>query len=44
MIEDSYAGLDIEEHPCWNRHQDQVCDQESMQSKMLNRYIEGKDI
>ena len=23
---------------------DQVCDQESMQSKMLNRYLEGKDI
>ena len=23
---------------------DQVCDQESMQSKMLNRYLEGEDI
>ena len=23
---------------------DQVCDQESIQSKMLNRYLEGKDI
>ena len=23
---------------------DQVCDQESTQSKMLNRYLEGKDI
>ena len=23
---------------------DRVCNQESMQSKMLNRYLEGKDI
>ena len=23
-IEDGYAGLDIEEHPYWNRYQDQI--------------------